>query len=675
MFSRFTDKIKATEFRNFRILNVFAALIVTLLGFIFEFAYHDGYILGSGLVLSMLFTLNYFVSFYRKWYRRWFIEVSYTLLFLLHFWAIYVAYTRNFAVEFLLPVSISCFTFSLVFNRFYKSLLFIFTITSFLFGLMYFSNTWQATYTIALVSLYSGAFISDQILKRKDKYHQEIRQQETRNASLMENMNDGLIYTNSKQEIVLVNDRFCTLTGFRREEIIGKNIRELNSLFAEPGNDHEFQSEILSGTSLRYEAAMRTRNNELIYFQVSGSPVMNDQNKIDGTMLVCTDISDLKHTQSLLKKREEGYRTFIDQSAVGIWKADYEKPVSVKLPVDEQVDLLLNTGYISECNDFMARMYGYSVASDLVGKKIRDFYYIENNYDSEKTKDLLKSFIMHDYRIHNAESMERDKHGVVRFMLNNNIGIIENGFLVRTWGVQTDITDRKNTERELVETNQELDTFFYKASHDLKGPLASVMGIVNLARLENKDQGIESYFTMIDTSIKRLDRTLLDLIELARTRKGSSKLTTVHLAEFVAEILRSLEHLDIYPKINFEIKINPDLEISGDKVLLLSIFQNLFHNAIHYCNHQSPWIRIAITEHETGIELEVSDNGRGIAEKVKSRVFEMFYRGNPDSSGSGLGLFIVKNALDKMKGKIRFDSFPGKGTSFFVFIPKLDRTE
>ncbi len=112
----------------------------------------------------------------------------------------------------------------------------------------------------------------------------------------------------------------------------------------------------------------------------------------------------------------------------------------------------------------------------------------------QRTRELITSFIRNNYRISSAESKELDREGNVRYMLNNNIGVVEDGFLLRTWGVQTDITDRKKIEKELIETNHELDTFFYKASHDLKGPLASVMGIVNLARLENKDEDAGKLF-------------------------------------------------------------------------------------------------------------------------------------------------------------------------------------
>src|SRR5687767_13668909 len=122
MLLSFREKLKVKELRNLRLLNVISSVIVTILGFIFEFAYHDGYILISGLACSIILTSNYFLSFYSPLYRRHFINITFISIFLIHFWEGYVAYVRDFEPNILLPVSMSVFTFSLVFNRFYKSL-------------------------------------------------------------------------------------------------------------------------------------------------------------------------------------------------------------------------------------------------------------------------------------------------------------------------------------------------------------------------------------------------------------------------------------------------------------------------------------------------------------------------------------------------------------------------
>jgi len=669
MLRAFKEKLRSKELKNLRSLNVFASIAVTVMGFVFEFSYHDGYILVTGLLVSIILTSNYFLSFYSTVYKEHFTNITYASVFLLHFWAVYVTLLRHFEISFLLPLSISIFTFSLIFDRFYKSLVFIFTITTSLLVLMLMLDEWEPEHSIALVTLYAGAILSNQILQRKEEYQSEIQKQEKRYLDLVENMNDGLIYVNDNFQLEFLNDRFCEITGNKREELLGRSLFEL----AVPGEAHNsikrFFKDIGHVPLLHVDCEFFQKDKSSVWVQMTGTPYQSKEEDESGFMVVFSDITKLHKAQRLLKQKEEGYRTFIEQSAVGIWRAEYKKPIPVNLPLSEQVELLLDTGMIAECNDFMAQMYGYASTNSLVGKRIREFYHVENNFDEEKTRELMTLFIRNNYRISSAESKELDRDGNVRYMLNNNIGVIENGFLLRTWGVQTDITDRKKTERELLETNHELDTFFYKASHDLKGPLASVMGIVNLARLENSDNALEGYFSMIETSVRRLDRTLLDLIDLARTRKGSTKISQINMKGLVDEILNSLKHVPDFNRINFELKVDHNVEIAADKVLVLSVFQNLIHNAINYCNHESPWIRIKVEQTERGIKAEVGDNGKGIAENIKERVFEMFYRGHQESSGSGLGLFIVKNALEKMLGKIHFDSQAGKGTTFFVSIP------
>ncbi|MEO8085588.1 MAG: PAS domain S-box protein [Bacteroidota bacterium] len=672
MYTDFKESLRSIELQNLRVLNVVAALLISILGFVFQIAYHDGDVLVTGIGVSIILTTNYFFSFYSRFYKTHFLSISYASIFIIHFWAVYVLYMRQFDVAFLLPVALSIFIFALAFDSFYKSLFFIFTITSVMLLVMYLSHHWEADYTIAVISLYSGAFVSNLILRRKKEYHREIDKREKQYAALVESMNDGLIYINTSDELRFVNEEFCRITGYGQDELLGKKLFVLDKDGIENETAKIFFAQLNKGESGRSECTLNTKRGDEAWVQLSGSPIFDDMQDQTGSMIVFTDISDLKSIQEQLKKREEGYRTFIDQSAVGIWRAEYKPPINVRMPANEQVDLLLDSGKISEANDCMAQMYGYAKSDELIGRRIRDFYYLENNYDEQTTIDFLDSFIANGYRISNAESKEIDRTGNVRYILNNNIGIVENGFLIRTWGVQTDITERKKTEHDLLESNQELDTFFYKASHDLKGPLASILGIVNLARLENKETVIESYFKMIDTSVRRLDRTLMDLIELARTRKGVSKLSKIYVRALVDEILQSLSHTENFSGIKFEIDVDGSLGITADKVLVLSVFQNLIHNAINYGSKENPTIKINVQKTENGIKLEVTDNGKGIADHVKHRVFEMFYRGHPDSSGSGLGLFIVKNAIEKLKGKVWFESENGNGASFFAEIPNAE---
>ncbi|MFM8433473.1 MAG: PAS domain S-box protein [Bacteroidota bacterium] len=667
MIYSFQDKLKSQQLQNLRYLTVFAALVVTALGFLFEFLYHDGWILLTGLIVSMGLTINFLLSYYNNAVKRHFHTVTDFTIAVLHVWAVFVAYQRDFEIMVLLPVAISIFTFSLVFDRVFKSVAFIFFLTTLMLVLMLVKRGWEPQYTVAIITLYSGALLSDQIQKRKREFHREIANQENRFSALVEHMNDGLIYADSDWKIVSVSEQFCRISGYSKSQLKGKDIREL----VPDASAKDFFGKLDSGENSRAEFHIAPASGSSLSIRVNGAPYLDENGSRSGTMLVFTDISSLKQTQELLKKREEGYRTFIDQSAIGIWRIDYLQPVQVNMPIDQQVERLLESGIITECNDFMARLYGYYESKDLIGKPLRDFYLYDSDSDREKVHAMLRHYVMSGYRISNSESKEHDREGNVRYMLNNNIGIIENGRLIRTWGVQADITERKSTEKELREAYQELDTFFYKASHDLKGPIASMLGVVHLGQMDTDDPQISRYFSMIESSAQRLDRTLMELIELARTRKGASKVSSIGLRSFLDRILAELEHLPKFPKIRFDILIDEDTEVQTDRVLLQSVLKNLVHNSINYCSRTEPRIRIAARELATHIELEVTDNGEGIPESIRPRIFDMFYRGHQESDGSGLGLFVVKNALEKMGGSIRFETSAGKGTSFYVSLPKI----
>ena len=136
-------------------------------------------------------------------------------------------------------------------------------------------------------------------------------------------------------------------------------------------------------------------------------------------------------------------------------------------------------------------------------------------------------------------------------------------------------------------------------------------------------------------------------------------------------VLDDLAHLPKYLRVKFNIEVPDQATLVTDRVLLQSVFKNLIHNAINYSSRRDPQVEIILRENEKTIELAVADNGEGIPEAIQPKIFDMFYRGHLESEGSGLGLFVVKNALEKMKGAIRFQTTAGKGTVFYVTFPKI----
>jgi PAS domain S-box-containing protein len=162
--------------------------------------------------------------------------------------------------------------------------------------------------------------------------------------------------------------------------------------------------------------------------------------------------SERSWAEQALRESEERYRAFIEQSSEGIWRFELEQPLSIDCPEDEQIQHFYQYGYLAECNKVMAQMYGFSEAQEIVGVRLANFLVPSDPHNIE----YLRNFIRCGYRLNDAESHEVDKHGLAKYFLNNLVGIVENGLLVRAWGSQRDISDRKQAQEALQETNQTL---------------------------------------------------------------------------------------------------------------------------------------------------------------------------------------------------------------------------
>ncbi len=169
--------------------------------------------------------------------------------------------------------------------------------------------------------------------------------------------------------------------------------------------------------------------------------------------------SRLKKDYEKIKKIEEGSKAFIQNTTEGIWLFELEKPVSISLSEDEQIDLFYKYCYLAECNDAYAKMYGYNSAKDLIGVFLSDML-PQNEKDNI---EYLKNFIRNKYKLENGESIEYDKEGNPKYFSNNLIGIIENGKLLRAWGTQRDITQMKISEQKTEKSEIQYRTIFENA--------------------------------------------------------------------------------------------------------------------------------------------------------------------------------------------------------------------
>lgn len=220
----------------------------------------------------------------------------------------------------------------------------------------------------------------------------------------------------------------------------------------------------------------------------------------------------------------------------------------------------------------------------------------------------------------------------------------------------------------------ESDFFLYKVSHDLKGPLISMTGLTNLIQQESGDQvAVGKYSNLISTSILRLNNILSELIDFKKIDQSVISPQSIDFKELIDNIRQSIQYRRNDTSIDFQIEINQVNSFYSDNGIIRSILQNLIENSIKYIHslRDDPYVLIKVDVSLSSASIVIKDNGVGIDEELKKNMFKMFYRGQKDNNGSGLGLYIVKAGIDKLKGEIEVDSAPGKGTSFNISLPNM----
>ena len=388
------------------------------------------------------------------------------------------------------------------------------------------------------------------------------------------------------------------------------------------------------------------------------------------------EIAERKQIAHALSTSKERYRTFVVQSTEGIWRTEVEVPFSIDLPEDEQVDHLLRYGYVAECNDAYAQMYGYEKASDIIGKRTSDFLSPTN----PEHLAFLRTFIRHEYRIVEMESAEMTLDGTVRYFSNSLIGNVEDGLYRRAWGTQRDATERRqhHEERErliadLEAKNAELERFTYTVSHDLKSPLVTINGFLGLLEKDaahGDSASMRRDIEHIQNATEQMQRLLNELLDLSRIGRLVNPPETVSmtaLAEDAAKLVAGpIDARDV------AVEIDSTMPMAlVDRVRLFEVYQNLIDNAVKFMGDQ-PAPRIEVGARATGdaVVFYVRDNGIGIPPQYHEQVFGLFNRLDAHSEGTGIGLALVKRIIEVHGGTIWVESpGAGHGSTFCFTLP------
>lgn len=225
---------------------------------------------------------------------------------------------------------------------------------------------------------------------------------------------------------------------------------------------------------------------------------------------------------------------------------------------------------------------------------------------------------------------------------------------------------------DLKDAIDELETFSYKSSHDMRVPIVNILGLINLAENDIEDlEAVKHYLSTIKQQAEELDTILQKLVETTKVRQGKKNIHLIEFHQLVDNVLKSFAHIKGFNEIRIEQNISTERKFYSDKFLISCLFHNLIDNAIKYKkeNIPDPFIKITIEDEEGGVKITFSDNGIGITDNLQKDVFNMFFRATNQASGSGLGLYAVKHCIKKLGGHIKLYSEEKIGTTFTVHLP------
>lgn len=391
------------------------------------------------------------------------------------------------------------------------------------------------------------------------------------------------------------------------------------------------------------------------WFMLSVSLFGEEENKV---LITHLDITERKKTQEKIRESEEKFRALVENAPDVIMTIDLENNIQ-----------------------FVNHIVSGIPKDQVIGTSVYSF--VDPPY-IELVKQTLKKVVT-TKKVLSYETSGSVANGSIGWYLTHAGPIFNGNNVVGITLLVKDISDRKQAEQtlqlqntELRKTNSELDRFVYSTSHDLRAPLTSLLGLINILD-ENMlptefDQ--KELIEMMKLSITKLDNFIEDIINYSRNSRMEVEKDEINFKELINESRQSLK----YMKGDSGLKINVEVDQIGkfisDRMRILVNMNNLISNAIKYHDKTKPNPHVNITVHSDALKaiVTVEDNGIGIADDKQEKIFDMFYRATKLSKGSGLGMYIAKETQRKLNGTITVASKLDKGTTFTVIIPNLIET-
>jgi PAS domain S-box-containing protein len=469
--------------------------------------------------------------------------------------------------------------------------------------------------------------------------------------SINKNISDGVYRSYAKGGLIYANDAFAKMFGYKSVEEILK-VKSLN-LYAKPADRKGLTKKVIEQGSRANVETMFKRKDGTIFLGLNSAVLTKDH---EGNDIFDGAIRDITEERNAQNKIEESQRIL----------------ESVNRNISEGLYRSYSKGGLIYVNDAFAKMFGYKNAEEILKVESLNLY-----AKPKDRKGVTPAVLKQGYRS-NLELKFKRKDGTTFWGLNSFILTIDHEGAQIFDGAVRDITNEKKAAEELnalndelVERNFELDQLVYKTSHDLRSPLRSVLGLTNLMKVENPKIKQE-YFDRIDDRILKMDEFIKSMLNYSRANRLELKNESVIFPDIIAACVADLEYLEGFSDFNIIENYSGNLaKVKVDKLRLGIVFSNLISNAFKYRNIKAKesFLKINVSYNYKLLIIVFEDNGIGIAKKYIDNVFDMFFRATEKSDGSGLGMYIVKQAVDKLHGSVSIESKRGVGTKIVIKIP------
>lgn len=488
---------------------------------------------------------------------------------------------------------------------------------------------------------------------------QALQESEQRYRQLIENQGEGVTIVDTDENFIFANPAAEWIFEVQPGGLINRNLRE----FVLPEQFEiirlESQKRAKNEKSI-YEIDIITSNGVLKNILVTATPQKNSQGKYVGTFGVLRDITDQKNAEKLLRESEQKYRNLIEIMPDGVYRSTPD-------------------GKFLEVNPAMVRILGYESKEELMAIDIKtQLYFDPADRESFSLKMNDEELDVYPLKKKDGSTVYVEDHG---WWVKN-----EKGEVIFHEGISRDVTERKMAEFQLQKYSQELeqlnatkDKFFSIIAHDLRSPFNSITGLSELIKKEARFmdvENIEQFAGVIHSTSANTFKLLENLLEWASIQQSKIAFQpeSLILRKIVGEVIDLSFEKATRKKIEVNNNIPKGLIIIADKNMLKTVLRNLLSNALKFTPANGQ-VKIRTILKDNDIEIQVIDNGVGIKAEDREKIFKIgsnySQRGTENEKGTGIGLMLCKEFVEKHGGKIWVESEEGKGSTFAFTIKQV----